>query len=74
MAELKKLINTETATPDSIAIDYGNIKDETEFYRALTIRSLRQALQLAMQGHDEIARERADMERVLAELKKMEPR
>lgn len=46
--ELKKHLNLETATEEDVNIDYETINTNEEFFKMLSIKSLRRSLQQAV--------------------------
>lgn len=48
LKELRKYLNLETANEQSINIDYESIKNNEDFLRILSIKTLRRSLQQAV--------------------------
>ncbi|KAI1711721.1 flavin containing amine oxidoreductase domain-containing protein [Ditylenchus destructor] len=75
MAELRKYIDVETATFDTINVDHsGSLStDEKRYYDAITVKCLRHTLAIAVKASDDLNKERSEISQALIEFKRMEP-
>uniref|UniRef100_A0A915E8E6 Lysine-specific histone demethylase n=1 Tax=Ditylenchus dipsaci TaxID=166011 RepID=A0A915E8E6_9BILA len=74
MTELRKLIDTETATAETINMDCSSVSgDDQRYYNSITVKCLRHTLSTALKAYEESNKERKEVEYALSEFKRMEP-